>query len=318
MLKEKSLKKSNDLSLPAKGGLAKKLIRDWDLYLLLLPGVIWLLVFAYKPMLGLRMAFYDYSVWRGFSGSEFIGFENFITFVNSADFTRVVKNTLMLSVWQLLICFPAPILLAICITEMKNKVIGKITQMATFLPYFVSVVVVCGLVTNFLSPSNGIINLILNRFGFDSIYFLVLPQYFRGIYTTMTLWQTAGFNAIVYIAAIVGINPQLYEAARVDGANKLQRILHITIPSIMPTVVTMLVLTIGQMVKIGYEAILLLYEPTTYATADVIATYAYRIGIGQSNYGLSTAISLFEGVIALIMVVLANKISKKVTDNSIW
>ncbi len=298
--------------------LKKTFMRDWDLYLLLLPGVIWLLIFAYKPMVGLRMAFYDYSVFLGFEGSEFIGLENFITFINSADFFRVVKNTLMLSFWQLLICFPAPILLAICITEMKNKFISKMTQTVTFLPYFISVVVVCGLVTNFLSPSNGIVNLILNKFGIESIYFLVIPEYFRGIYTTMTLWQSAGFNAIVYIAAIVGIDQQLYEAARVDGANKFQRIWHITIPGILPTVVIMLVLTIGQMVKIGYESILLLYQPTTYATADVIATYAYRIGIEQSKYGLSTAISLFEGVVALVMVVAANKISKKITDSSVW
>ncbi len=298
---------------------AYKIIRrDWDLYLLLLPGVIWFLVFSYKPMLDLRTAFYDYNLFRGFEGSEFIGLENFRYFVSSPDFIRVVTNTIMISFWQIAICFPVPIVLAVCITEMKNKFISRMTQTVTFLPHFISVVVVCGLVINFLSPSSGIINLIMQRLGMEPIYFMVYPEYFRAIYTSMTLWQTAGFNAVVYIAAIMGVDQELYEAAYMDGASKWKRIKHITIPAIMPTVVTMLVLNIGKMVKVGYESILLLYRPTTYATADVIATYAYRIGMEQNDYGLSTAISLFEALVALIMVVLANKISKKVTDSGVW
>ncbi len=313
------VKKDKQAALAApKRNYFRDLLKDWDLYLLLLPGLIWFIVFAYIPMLGLRTAFYDYSLFRGFEGSEFIGLENFITFLDSPDFFRVVKNTLSIAFWQIVIVFPAAIILAICVTEMKNKFISRLTQTATFLPYFVSVVVVCGLVVSFTSPSTGIINLMLNKLGFESIYFMVKPEYFQGIYTLMTTWQTAGFNAIVYIAAIVGIDQQLYEAARVDGAGKWKRIVHITLPGILPTVVTMLVLKVGQMVKVGYEAILLLYQPTTYETADVIATYAYRIGMEMNDYGLSTAISLFEAVIALIMVVGANKLSKKITDSGVW
>lgn len=315
MSKQAALQKR---STDAGNKLKKHFIRDWQLYLLLIPGVIWFLAFAYKPMAGLRMAFYDYNLFQGYEGSTFVGFDNFVEFITGADFLRVVKNTLMIAFWQLVVCFPIPIILAIAVTEMKNKFISKLTQTATFLPYFISAVVVCGLVINFASPSTGIFNLILTKLGFDPVYFMVMPEYFRGIYTGMTLWQTAGFNAIVYIAALMGIDTQLYEAATVDGAGKWKKIINITLPSIMPTVMTMLILNIGKMVKVGYESILLLYKPTTYVTADVIATYAYRMGIEQRNYGLATAVGLFEALIALIMVAAANKISKRATESSIW
>ncbi len=298
--------------------IGKVIRRDSDLYLLLLPGVIWFLMFAYKPMIGLRTAFYDYNIFKGYSGSEFVGLENFKEFIMGPDFFRTVKNTLAISFWQILICFPVPIILAITITEMKNKFVSKLTQTATFLPHFISVVVVCGMVVNFLSPSTGVINLIIQKLGFDPVYFMVEPKYFIAIYTIMTLWQLAGFNAVVYIAALVGIDQSLYEAATVDGAGKWKRIKHITIPGIIPTVVVMFVLNIGKMVKVGYEAIILLYKPSTFETADVIATYAYRIGIENGNYGLATAVGFFEAIVALVLVVGANKISKKITETALW
>ncbi len=295
-----------------------RLAKDWDLYLLFVPGLIWFLLFAYKPMLGLVTAFYDYNIFKGISGSEFVGFANFTEFVTGPDFLRTVKNTVMLAIWQMLICFPIPIILAIAITEMKNKFISKLTQTATFLPHFISAVVVCSIVINFLSPSTGIFNIIRKQLGLDPIYFMVQPKYFRSIYTLMSLWQNAGFDAIVYIAALMGIDPQLYEAAVVDGAGKWKRIIHITVPGIMPTVVTMFILKIGKMVKVGYESILLLYQPSTYPVADVISTYSYRIGMENGNFGLATAAGIFEAVIALLMVVIANIISKRVTENSLW
>ena len=303
----------------------KKLLSDrksifscWQLYVLLLPGLIWYLMFAYRPMLGLRMAFYDYNVFRGFSGSEFVGLENFRTYVMGPDFWRTIKNTLMIAVWQMLICFPFPIILAIMITEMRSKAISKTVQTVTFLPHFISTVVVCGMVISFLSPSTGIINKIIELCGGDAKYFMVHPQYFRPVYTLMTLWQTAGFNAIVYIAALMGIDPQLYEAAVVDGAGRFRRIWNITIPSIIPTVVTMFIMNIGKMVKVGYESILLLYQPSTYPTADVISTYSYRVGIQSGDYGVATAAGLFEAIVALILVVSANKVSKKLTETTLW
>ena len=301
-----------------KESVLNKIAKDWDLYLLLLPGFVWYLLFCYKPMAGLITAFYDYNVFKGLAGSTFVGFANFSEFINGPDFVRTIKNTLMIALWQIFICFPLPIVLAIAVTEMKNRFIRKLTQTATFLPYFISVVVVCGMVINFLSPSTGIVNLIIKKLGFTPVYFMVEPKYFRLIYTMMTLWQTAGFNAIVYIAATMGIDSQLYEAAIVDGANKWKRIVHITVPGILPTVITMFIMNIGKMVKVGYESILLLYQPTTYPVADVISTYSYRIGIENGDYGLATAAGLFEAVVALILVSVANKISKRVTENSLW
>ena len=296
----------------------RRIAKDWDLYLLLLPGFIWYLLFCYKPMVGLITAFYDYNVFKGLRGSTFVGLANFSEFVKGPDFLRTVKNTLMIALWQIIICFPLPIVLAIAITEIKSRFIKKLTQTATFLPYFISVVVVCGMVINFLSPSTGIVNLLMKKLGLTPVYFMVEPKYFRFIYTMMTLWQTAGFNAIVYIAAIMGIDAQLYEAAIVDGANKWKRIVHITVPGILPTVITMFIMNIGKMVKVGYESILLLYQPTTYPVADVISTYSYRIGIENGNYGLATAAGLFEAVVALLLVTAANKFSKRVSENSLW
>lgn len=297
---------------------AKSIIKNYQLYLLLLPGFLWYLAFAYKPMAGLQIAFYEYNIYRGIDGSKFVGLKNFIDFLTGKDIGRVFVNTLMISFWQIVVCFPVPILLAVSVTEMKNKFVSKLTQTVTLLPHFISVVVVCGIVVNFLSPSTGIVNMIISKLGFEPVYFMVHPQYFRGIYTIMTLWQNAGFNALVYIAAIMGIDPQLYEAATVDGAGRWKKIQHITIPAILPTIVTMFVLNIGKMVKVGYEAILLLYQPSTFSTADVIATYSYRLGFENGNYGLATAVGLFEALIALVLVTLSNRVSRKITDNALW
>ena len=314
-----SLRKSNqEIQLRTHKSLGRRFLSSWQLLILLAPGLIWYLMFCYKPMIGLRMAFYDYNIFRGFEGSTFVGFENFKIYMQGPDFWRTIKNTLMIAIWQMVICFPAPILLAIIVTEMKGKVIKKTLQTATFLPYFISTVVVCGMVVNFLSPSTGIINKFIELFGGDATYFMVYPQYFRSIYTIMTLWQTAGFNAVVYIAALMGIDPELYEAALVDGAGRFQRIWHITLPGIIPTVVTMFVMNIGKMVKVGYESILLLYQPSTYSAADVISTYSFRMGIQNGDYGIATAAGLFEAVIALILVVFANKLSKRLTETSLW
>ncbi len=201
---------------------------------------------------------------------------------------------------------------------MTSKLMSKITQTVTFLPYFISTVVVCGIVVSFLSPSTGIVNIILTKLGFDPVYFMVEPKYFKGTYVTMMLWKSAGFNAVVYIAALMGIDPSLYEAADVEGATRLQKIRSITLPSIYPTISVMLILELGKIIKVGYEAILLLYQPSTYSAADVIGTYTYRIGMVQNNFGLSTAAGLFESLVALIMVIAANKISRRLSDSAIW
>lgn len=312
------MKGKNALLDRRKTPLLKRVRKCWRLYIFLIPGVVWYLMFCYKPMVGLRMAFYDYNIFRGFKGSEFVGLENFRIYMTSPDFLRTIKNTLLIALWQMCICFPVPIILAILVTEMKSKIIAKSVQTVSFLPHFISTVVVCGIVVNFTSPSTGIINMIIKKFGGESVYFMVYPQYFRPIYTIMTLWQTAGFNAIVYIAALMGIDPQLYEAAIVDGAGRWKRIVHITIPGIIPTVVTMFIMNIGKMVKVGYESILLLYKPSTYAAADVISTYSFRMGIQNGDYGVATAAGLFEALIALVLVLVANAVSKRLTENALW
>lgn len=296
----------------------QKLKREWDLYVLLLPGLVWFILFAYVPMSGLIMAFQDYNLWKGMSGSEFVGFKNFIDFMSDDVFWRTVKNTLLISLYRIAFCFPAPIILAILLTEMKNKFFRKVTQTVTFVPYFISMVVVCGMVVNFLAPSTGIANIILRGLGLEEHYFMVDPKAFRPIYTGMMMWRETGFNAIVYIAALMGIDRQLYEAAKVDGASKWQQIRYITIPGILPMVVVMLVLNVGKIVQVGFESILLLYNPATYETADVISTYVFRTGLTQQNYGLATAAGLFESVIVLVLVVASNKISKALSENSLW
>lgn len=275
-------------------------------------------MFAYVPMAGLRMAFYNYNAFAGFEGSLFVGFKNFAQLFRNPDFWRAFENTLQIGFLQLLVCFPFSIFLAILVTEMRSSWMPKVIQTITFLPYFVSTVVACGIVISFLSPSTGIINIILNKFGHESVYFMVEPQYFKGSYVTMMLWKTAGFNAVVYIAALMGIDPSLYEAADVEGAARLQKVRKITLPCIASTISIMLILELGKIIKVGYEAILLLYQPSTYSAADVIGTYTYRLGIVQNNFGLSTAAGLFESLVALIMVVAANRVSKKLSESSIW
>ncbi|NCC83003.1 MAG: sugar ABC transporter permease [Clostridia bacterium] len=299
----------------------RRLINDWQLYLLLLPGLIWFLVFAYRPLAGLQIAFYDYNVWGGLPKSDFVGLENFTRYLSSPDFKRTAINTVMLAVWQLGIVFPFSILLAMLVTESTNRLISRMTMTVTFLPYFISAVVVAGMVVNFTSPSYGIVNLILEKMGLESVYFMTKPNFFRPIYTIMILWMSAGYNSIVYIAAIMGIDSSLYEAATVDGAGRIRRLWHVTLPGILPTIMTMLLLNIGKMIRSGYETIILLYQPTTLEKADTIATYAYRLAFdngGRADYGLATAVGLFEAVVALLMVAIANRASQKLTSSSLW
>lgn len=201
---------------------------------------------------------------------------------------------------------------------MRHTKYKKVVQTLTYLPHFVSVVVVAGIVTTFLSPSTGIVNILMERFGLEKIYFLIKPEFFRGIYTGMDLWKETGFSSIVFLSAIAGIDEGLYESAKIDGANKFQQIMHVTLPSILPTIVIMLIMKIGSILTVGYEAIILLYQPATYETADVISTYVYRSGLIDGRYDFATAVGLFNGIIALILVIGANKLSRRLTSSSLW
>lgn len=296
----------------------KTLKKDWMLYLLLLPMVVWYLLFLYKPMYGLQIAFKNFSLFRGIEGSDWVGLANFKEFIGSPYFWRNLKNTFLISFYSLIIGFPIPIILALMFNELRHAGFKKFVQTVTYLPHFISIVVVAGIVTNFLAPSSGVINVILDKMGFDKIYFLTRPEWFRTIFIGSNIWKEAGFGSIVYLAALSGINPSLYEASRIDGANRWQQIRHITLPGILPTIVIMLVIRIGKLLEVGYEMIILLYQPSTYETADVLSTYIYRVGIQGARYDMATAVGLFNAVIAFTLVFTANKISRKLTETSLW
>lgn len=288
------------------------------LYLILLPFIIWYAVFMFKPMYGMVIAFKDYSLFRGISGSEWVGLKNFKDFLTSPEFYVTLKNTLMLNVYSLLLEFPFAILLALMLNEVKNKYFKTIVQTASFIPYFIAIVVATGITINILSPSTGVVNVFLEKLGFERVYFLAKPEFFRGIFTGLNMWKSAGFNAVIYLAALTAVDEQLYEAAKIDGANKFQQLRHITIPAIIPTIVVMLVLKVGSMLNVAFETVLLLYQPATYETADVISTYVYRTGMLMQDFGLATAVGLFNAVVGFILVYSANRWSKKVTQSSLW
>ena len=287
------------------------------LYVMLIPLLVYLLLFVYKPMWGLQIAFKDYSLFGGLSDSAWVGFDNFKTFLTGPYFGRLLKNTILIGFYGLLFGFPAPIILAILLNEVRNLTYKKTVQTMFYLPYFVSTVVVAGIITNLLAPS-GLVNVVLQKMGFESIYFMSDPKYFRSIYTIMGIWQNCGYTAVIYMAALAGIDIEQYEASRIDGAGKWKQIWHITLPGIMPTVVVMLIMSCGSLINVGAETIILLYQPSTYETADVISSYVFRIGMTEGDYGMATAVGLFNSVVGLIFVALANTISKRVSEYSLW
>ena len=295
-----------------------KLKADYWLYIMLIPFLLYYIMFLYKPMYGLIIAFKDYSLFKGITGSPWVGFANFKEFFGGPYFGRILKNTFSINIINLLWTFPMPIILAVLFNEVRHKGYQKTVQTLTYLPHFVSVVVVVGIATNLLSPSSGLINLIIEKFGGEKVYFLSKPEYFRTIYVFINLWKGVGFSSIIYFAALAGIDTQLYEAAVVDGANKWKQLTNVTLPGIAPTVVVMLIMQMGSLIKSGYETILLLYQPATYETADVIGTYVYRAGILNSDYETATVAGIFESVVALVLTITANRISKQISETSLW
>ena len=301
-----------------KKSLAKEVLSNWRVYMFLLPAVIWYIVWCYFPMYGIVTAFKDYSVFKGIWGSEWVGLQNFRTFFESQYAWRVIRNTLVINIYNMLTVFPLTIVLALLLNELRCKWFKSGVSTMLYLPHFISTVVVAGMVVTFLSPSSGIINIVIEKLGGDKTYFLAKPEYFRTIYNIMSGWQSIGFGTIIYTSALCGIDETLYEAARIDGASKLRQIWHITLPGIAPTISIMLIMRMGSLLSVGSDAILLLYQPITYETADVISTYTYRIGIEGGNYSVSTAIGLLNGVIGALLVTTANKVSRKVSNASIW
>lgn len=306
---------------PRSGGywarLGKNLIRDKWLYLLLLPGLVFFFIFKYIPMYDLRIAFMDYNPFDP-SKSQWVGFQQFTDLFTKPAFLKVFKNTIVISLWKMVIGFPIPIILALLMNEMRSIKFKKVSQTLLYLPYFISWVIMGGLIMNFLDPSTGIITAIIKAFTGQDMQVLTSKSAFVPMLVISDVYKGMGWGTIIYFAALSGVDPQLYEAASIDGAKRFKQLLHITIPAIMPTVIIMLILNCNNILNAGFDQIFMLYSAPVYDVADIIDTYVYRIGIKQTNYSFSTAAGMFKSVIALILIVSANFAAKKSGNEGIW
>jgi putative aldouronate transport system permease protein len=302
------------------GNTVKLTTRIWrhrDYYLMLLPAVAYVLIFNYAPMYGLQIAFKDYRMSLGFSGSKWVGFEHFINFFNGYSFKSLLRNTLLLSLYQMMVGFPIPIILALIINELKGRY-KTIVQTVLYAPHFISTVVLVGMISIMFSVSSGVVNTVISELGFGKIYFMGSPKYFRHLYVWSGVWQSMGWSAIIYLAALAGVDPGLHEAASIDGATRMQRIIHINIPSILPTIMITLILQIGRLLSVGYEKAYLLQTNLNIEASEIITTYVYKRGIINTNYSFSTAVGLFNNVINVSLLILANQISKRLTKSSLF
>lgn len=293
------------------------LVRHKYIYIMLIPVVLYYLIFQYQPMYGAQIAFRDFSPRLGLWKSEWVGLKYFTSFFNNYYFWRILRNTVVISFYDIIFGFPAPIILALLLNEIRSSFFKRTVQTITYLPHFISMVVICGMIVDFLA-SDGIINSLIQAFGGNSKQFLIKPEWFRTIYVGSGIWQGIGWGSIIYLAALSGINPELYEASVVDGANRWKQTINITIPGILPTIIIMFILRIGSMLSVGSEKILLLYNPNTYETADVISTFVYRKGILEMDYSFSTAVGLFNSIINFVLLLVANRMSKKISEVSLW
>jgi len=301
--------------------LSARIVKDFRknkmVYLMAVPMVVFLVLFRYLPMLGIAIAFQDFKYRVGFFGSKWVGLKHFQSFVNGYYFGRVVSNTLIISLLDLLFVFPMPILLALLINEMKGQRFKRLVQTVSYMPHFISIIVFSGMIIEFCSL-DGLISKIISIFGGERVNLLMKPEAFRGVYTASSIWKETGWGAIIYLAAVTRVDPQLYEAAEMDGATRLGKLWHITLPGILPTVIMMLILKMGNMMNVGFERIILLYNDVTMETADVISTYVYRKGLIDMNYSFSTAVDFFNSIINFSLVLLTNAISRRVSETSLW
>ena len=292
--------------------------KNWILYVMILPVALYYIIFAYMPMYGIQLAFKDYHVKQGIMGSPWVGLEHFIRFFKSYNFGSLLKNTIGISVYSLLVGFPIPIIFALMLNYLRNKFLKKTVQMVSYAPYFISTVVMCGMIAIFMNPDTGILNVIRNFFGMESVDFLAKPEWFKDIYVWTGVWQGMGWSSIIYISALSGVDYQLHEAAIVDGATKIQRMIHVDLPSIKPTIIMLLILQIGSLMNVGFEKVFLLQNTLNKSAASVISTYTYEVGLLNSDYGYSTAVGLFNSVINVILIVGANQLCKKFADESLF
>ena len=292
--------------------------RNWVLYLMVLPGMLALIIFRYVPMYGVLMAFEKYMPAKGILGSKWVGFQHCVNFFHSPYFGRLLGNTFMLGIVTLVFTFPAPILLALLLNEVRNPRFKRVTQTISYVPYFISTVIVVGLLKDMTSTNDGIINTAIVALGGQKIDFFASPQWFRPLYVISSIWSGIGYNSIIYLAAISGINPELYESAVLDGASRMKQAIHITIPCISSTIVILLIFAVGGIVGNDYQKILLMQSPLTYETSDVISTYVYREGILGGSYSYTTAINLFTSLISLFFILITNWVARKAGESSIF
>lgn len=299
----------------------RRVVKDWRkfkaVYILALLGVAYYLIFCYLPMGGILIAFENYKPFKGIFGSEWVGLKFFQDFFSSTFIWRILRNTIMLNFYDLLFGFPAPIIFALLLNEVSNRAFKRTIQTISYLPYFISLVVICGILVDFLSM-NGLVNQLLTMMGLQKTNFLLYPQYFRSIFVGSGIWQNLGFGTIIYLASLSSVDVQLYDAAVIDGCNRFQRVLHVTIPGIMPTIVIMLILRMGSMMNVGFEKIILLYNPSVYETSDVISSFVYRYGLLQGNFSYSTAVGLFNSLVNFVLLAATNSFSRRVNGISLW
>lgn len=298
--------------------LCKNLYISRYLLILLAPALLYFILFAYVPMWGVLVAFKNYKLFIGFSGSEWVGLKYFRLFFSTSDMFSILRNTFLLGSYSILWGFPFPLIFALILNEVKNLRYKKFVQTVSYMPYFLSTVVVVGLVQLFLSPTYGIINQLIGRLGYDKVVFLQNASYFRTIFISSGIWQNMGWDAIVYIAALSNIDPNLYEAAMIDGANRFKRLVHITLPCISATIITLLLLRMGSVVNVGFEKVFLLQNEAIYSISDVIQTYVWRQGLQQGNFSYGTAVGLFNSVVNLIFLVASNFLAKRFSETSLW
>lgn len=312
--------KKKDERIRAKGNLWRRIARNWGLYLLLLPALTLLICFTYKPMYGVLIAFKEYKPIKGILGSAWADpwYKYFKKFFDSFQFKTTIRNTLVITLYSMLVMFPLPIILALGINQLKNRTYRKIFQTVTYMPHFISTVVMVGLLTLLLSPGSGLLGAVCGMLGIKAPNFLGQPSTFKHLYVWSDVWQHVGWDSIIYIAALSSVDPSLYEAATVDGATNLQKIKYVDIPMLVPTAVIMLIMRFGSLMSLGFEKVYLMQNDLNLTASEVISTYVYKIGIINVQYSYSAAINLFSTVINFILLILVNQISKKVSDNSLW
>lgn len=292
--------------------------KNWELYLLFLPVMVYFVVFHYIPMYGVQIAFKDFIANKGILESPWVGFKHFERFFDSFYFWRIIENTLGIGIYELIVGFPIPIILALMINELRTGKFRKFVQTVTYMPHFLSIIVMVGMVMMFLSPVSGLVNGVIASFGGEPISFMTEPGWFKSIYVWSGVWQTMGWSSIIYIAALAGIDPQLHEAARVDGASRLQRIWHINVPGIAPTIIVLLILNMGSILGVGFEKVFLMQNNLNMESSDVISTNVYRSGILGAQYSFSAAVGLFNSIVNFIMLITVNRIARKVSSSSLW